>query len=300
MKRKPQWRRWLSVVLAIVMVCSILPVGAMAATLSAAGTTADTNGERIPLIAADVTDSTGTEQLQENLENSLNPDLIQDAEVLDPDAEVRVIIELDTENLVELKAESEEPDMSMQSFLGTDVAREQISTIETMRDTVFSEMAALGIDTEATATYTAVLSGFAATVPYGKMDEIRALEGVRSVTRSVKWTLDEPTTEAEVTRAVNAAADAYKNTSDYQGEGMVIGIIDTGLDYDHEAFANAPSLCRIQKGTLEANMTNPEISVAAVWMKNVRFTQVTGDDLYVSEKVPFAFDYADVDLDVKP
>ena len=27
MKRKPQWKRWLSVVLAIVMVCSILPVG---------------------------------------------------------------------------------------------------------------------------------------------------------------------------------------------------------------------------------------------------------------------------------
>ena len=60
MKRKPQWKRWLSVVLAIVMVCSILPVGAMAATLSAAGTTAATNGERIPLIATDVTESTGT------------------------------------------------------------------------------------------------------------------------------------------------------------------------------------------------------------------------------------------------
>lgn len=99
----------------------------------------------------------------------------------------------------------------------------------------------------------------------------------------------------------------FANRTDYQGEGVVIGIIDTGLDLDHEAFANAPANPRLDISAAQAMVCTPledgtyeAHSFASLWMANNRNILVTAEELYKSEKVPFAFDYADVDTDVSP
>ena len=55
-------------------------------------------------------------------------------------------------------------------------------------------------------------------------------------------TLGQALTAAEVA--------AYSNNTQYQGEGTLIGILDTGLDVNHEAFANAPAVQKLQKSGL--------------------------------------------------
>ncbi len=79
----------------------------------------------------------------------------------------------------------------------------------------------------------------------------------------------------------------------YDGTGMVVAVLDTGLDSNHTAFS-------------VDNFTSDKLGltyedVAAVVSKTQASEQFEGlgvDDVYINEKVPFGFDYADRDPDV--
>ena len=79
----------------------------------------------------------------------------------------------------------------------------------------------------------------------------------------------------------------------FDGSGMVVAVLDTGLDYAHSAFD--PS--RFESTNL--GLTYDE--VAALLDKTMASQQYEGlsvDDVFISNKVPFGFDYADYDPDV--
>lgn len=79
----------------------------------------------------------------------------------------------------------------------------------------------------------------------------------------------------------------------YDGSGIVVAVLDTGLDAGHSAFS-------------VNNFTSKKLGltyedVAALIDKTTASSLLPGigvDDVYISEKVPFGFDYADCDTDV--
>lgn len=82
--------------------------------------------------------------------------------------------------------------------------------------------------------------------------------------------------------------------SGYDGSGMVVAVLDTGLDSAHTAF-------------LPDNFTSTKLGltyedVAAVVDKTTANKLIGGgltvDDVFINNKVPFGFDYADCDPDV--
>ncbi|MBQ4600589.1 MAG: leucine-rich repeat protein [Oscillospiraceae bacterium] len=78
----------------------------------------------------------------------------------------------------------------------------------------------------------------------------------------------------------------------YDGTGMVVAVLDTGLDSNHSAF----SLDNFTSDRL--GLTYDE--VAALLGQTTASTLVDGlgvDDVYINTKVPFGFDYADSDPD---
>ena len=176
-------------------------------------------------------------------------------------------------------------------------------------------MESKGIPSSFTFSYTSVVSGFAAQVPYGKIHDIKNISGVEDVVLCQTYYTDSMGS-ATLGQALTAAeVAAYSNNTQYQGEGMLIGILDTGLDVNHEAFANAPAVQKLQKSSLskllyqisqgEDGKTNvTAYSYAALWYAQKHSSSslvlLTEDDLYKSGKVPFAFDYADADADVIP
>ncbi|MBO5362826.1 MAG: S8 family serine peptidase, partial [Clostridia bacterium] len=87
----------------------------------------------------------------------------------------------------------------------------------------------------------------------------------------------------------------------YEGEGMVVAILDTGLDYTHEAYQTAPkNLDKLGLPLSAVTEIFSEKGLRAEERTALSGGNLTAKDVYVSDKVPFAYDYADDDNDVYP
>lgn len=299
--------RVLAIVLTLAMMASVLPVNALA-TGSVKETPMD---ETVSLTSTDVSEQLTDEERLQIFEENMDTDKVSEADFPAADEEVRVIVELDVQSLLDVREDAQMENVSMNDFLSTDSAKAQLEKIQDLQADVLAEMKAAGISQEVTYTYSAVTGGFAAKVAYGDIAAIEEIDGVRKVSLCETYypdvvgeaSLGEALTEAEVA--------AYANDTEYQGEGMLVGIIDTGLDYSHEAFANAPEVQKLTRDSLESLVKYTETedgytfySYAALWYaqanSKTELVTLTADDLYKSAKVPFGFDYADYDPDIIP
>lgn len=83
-------------------------------------------------------------------------------------------------------------------------------------------------------------------------------------------------------------------TNQFTGKGMTIAVLDTGLDTAHPAFANAPADAKFAKDYVSGILQAADLNAEAL------MPDVTADDVYLSAKIPFAFDYAGKDAQVAP
>ncbi len=83
------------------------------------------------------------------------------------------------------------------------------------------------------------------------------------------------------------------SNSGYDGSGMVVAVLDTGLDSNHTAFS--PKNFTSEKlGLTYKDVASLVDDTAASELLD----GLTVDDVYINDKVPFGFDYADNDPDV--
>lgn len=80
------------------------------------------------------------------------------------------------------------------------------------------------------------------------------------------------------------------NDSGFTGKGMAVAVLDTGLDVNHEAFSTAPESPKYTREEMGALLAAGKLSAQRAVLRKV----------YVSEKIPFVYDYADGDTDVYP
>ncbi|MDR3317879.1 MAG: S8 family serine peptidase, partial [Clostridiales bacterium] len=143
--------------------------------------------------------------------------------------------------------------------------------------------------------YTSIINGFSADIRYGDLALLRAQPHVTNVIVSESYAA--PLAEA-VENDVHVADTGIYDSSDagYDGTGTVIAILDTGLDYTHSAFdpARITDPTKVAFGIEEVAARFPATEAS----KNA--AALTAADVYVNAKVPYAYDYADSDVDVYP
>ena len=208
--------------------------------------------------------ATGTSAYRpESLKDS-GPEVVQSEEEISPDEEVTAIIVLEKKI--------------------SPLARFQQKSIQNE----ISKNVLDGEKLEVLHSYTTVENGFAAVVPYGKLEEIRQLPGVAAAYAApvFKVAPDMPTTMTEL--------GGLENTSGYQGEGMVIAIVDSGLEISHPLFTQAPTTPALTQTDIENVLARKSLKAEE------KKPGITASQVYKTAKVPFAFDYADNDLDVAP
>ena len=152
--------------------------------------------------------------------------------------------------------------------------------------------------------YSVVITGFSVQIPYGKLSEIQRLEGVRAAFVAPTFSVPEDMTanSSSLDTDTYATSDSFGSAltwqnAGYTGAGMRIAILDTGLDTDHPSFAAAPV-------TNENSLTAEEVTAvlselnAANNYATAYGIELTTEDVYYSEKIPFGFNYALTSLDV--
>ena len=135
--------------------------------------------------------------------------------------------------------------------------------------------------------YHHVFEGFALKAP---RSALKAIKGVRGVAAAFAEGTREPIMYPEFlwggsAKITNPAGVTRADQAVQQGQGLVIEVIDTGLDTSHEAFAGSMDSTSLR--LTQADMTSLTASLGA-----------GKGGAWVSDKIPFVYDYADGDTDV--
>ena len=180
----------------------------------------------------------------------------------------------------------------------------QVAIMEAKQNSVVSKIERKALDGEEIEIryqYTWLLNGIATTVPYGSIDEIEAVDGVKDVLLEMVYEACDATVDPyTVADGVMIGRDDTW-ASGYTGEGIKIAIIDTGLDTDHQNFAALPD--ELVDGN-EGYATSSEVASvlsalnANYYMEVVNGTSLTIDDVYYNTKVAYGFNYVDANLTI--
>ncbi len=148
-------------------------------------------------------------------------------------------------------------------------------SIEAEHRKVQEAMTAMDIDVEIIHEYSVLTNGFSCDVPYGRIKDIEQIPEVETV--EIVPPYEEPTPEKKKeTRMVSSnqmTGNALSHSSGFTGKGMVIAVLDTGLNIDHEAF-------QVYDGMEIEEVLNKDC-----------ISKTDGRGAYVNKKVPFVYNY---------
>lgn len=221
-------------------------------------------------------------------------DLSNDENALKASGIVTVIVELEGEPLAD--AATGELDTFISSpaclQLEQDLLNEQASVraeIEAL--TGKTETASVNGASDLTYSYTTVLNGFSMKLPYGKLDEVRSLNGVKNVWVAEQYSLPEDLSADDDTISMNSSTgmvgSTEANAMGYDGTGTIVAILDTGFMKAHEAFSVMPTNTKYSKDDIASLLQSQSLA-----------SKVTdADSVYINEKAPYGYDYANGDAD---
>lgn len=214
------------------------------------------------------------------------PDSSQQVTAYAPDERVRIVIELEDAPLLDSHKVSQYA--SVTDFLDSSAAQSTEHKLERARKAVKSQLATKLDDVEVRYEYTTVFNGLSVEADYADLETIQDLPGVKDAYVSQVYQLIEPVYETKLADSVPAIGGDISQKTGYTGKGMVVAILDTGLDTSHEAFRNAVNAPKFTKQDIADKLASDSLRVGNV---NV-------NSIYQSDKIPFAYDYYDNDTNV--
>ncbi len=205
--------------------------------------------------------------------NALPSSTVRGITEIDEDQLVWVIVKVDERSLVD----ANQTGIQWRDFLASEQGRLFRFELEKSQDDILCKIRESGLDYRLGYSYYTLFNGFSLKIRYGDLGAIRNIKGVSDTVLSDWYAA--PTAEQSIMHARYFAESVRK----FMGKGMSVAVLDTGVNYEHTAFAKAPEYVAYTE------------------------SQILGliDELglrgsYVSPKIPYAFDYADGDSDVYP
>ena len=169
---------------------------------------------------------------------------------------------------------------------------------------------AIGEDLRVVWNLTLAANIISADVAYGDLDAIRGLAGVQEVILEARYAPCVLADEIPMDPAMSTSGEMIGTTatwaSGFTGAGSRIAIIDSGADPDHQAFDGEALLYSLEQQAKKAGvdaqtyMENLNLLTVAeiAAKKNQLHIQANADKLFVSDKIPFGFNYADSSFDI--
>ncbi len=215
------------------------------------------------------------------------PDTIRD------DQEISVIITVDEQVLLDAYALTDKT-LSFREFVQTDPEAIAIQArILEKKAAVLARLDAQNIAYTTGEDFAALMAGFEVILTARDYTAV-----CKSLGAGEKAVIGEEYRRMEtqlVSNTVNVYDTGIFNSANvpYDGTGMVVAVLDTGLDSNHTAFS-------VENFTSDKlGLTYEDVAaVVGRTQASEQFEGLSVDDVYINVKVPFGFDYADRDPDV--
>ena len=209
------------------------------------------------------------------------------------DEEISVIITVDTATLMDAYDRTDKT-MAFGDFVRCSEEADAVRTqIAARKDEILAALDEQGVAYTLGEEYAVLVSGFEILIQAG--DYAAACMTLKTGENAVVGEVYHAAETETVENVVNVYDTGIFNSADvvYDGTGMVVAVLDTGLDSNHSAFS-VDNFTSSHLGLTYAD-------VAAVLEQTMAYERSGGlgvDDVYINEKVPFGYDYADNDPDV--
>lgn len=186
--------------------------------------------------------------------------------------EVRIIVELQSKPGIVIATEKNT------SYDSLSVAEQQAISrrLDLEQQAVKSEINRRLVGMTFKNSFTVAMNGFSGTVRFDRIKMIESLPNVKKVYLSNEY--EKPEVEINMNTS-NALVSAYETWAlDYLGEGRVVAVLDTGIDYTHRDMVLAEDV--------EVALTEAEVNGLGLLGK------------YFTKKVPYGYNYFDLSNEV--
>ncbi|MGY3715162.1 cell wall-binding repeat-containing protein [Sutcliffiella cohnii] len=199
-------------------------------------------------------------------------ELQQDLHKYSLDEKVRVIVEVEGDPAITYATKQGKKYADLSESVKQDLQKKVLNAQEAVKTQLTSQK----LNVEFKESFTTAFNGFSGVVEYGKIAEIQKLKGVASVTIATEYTRPETEPNMKYSKELVEAQQAWDEYG-FDGEGMIVGIIDTGIDPNHKDFV----------------LTNEE--AAALSKAEVEaFVSENGlPGQFYNAKVPYGYNYMD-------
>ena len=253
-------------------------------------------------------------------------------EAADPDEWITVIVELDGATTLDKDEFVKAFKQSSKGFSADKTVATYREKLVHQHESVASKISKINSEAGFRYHYTNILNGFAATVQRKDVDAIKEISGVLNVYECQTYTYDKDWMEHESMEAADFAQLATSDSGSisqldlqeawdagYTGAGKVVAIFDSSLRHTHVLFnymdpeiaAAKPDNFKTKESLLESidankdtiNLFNSDWGSWFHGREETGFDEATqaaiaAGDFYHNDKVPFAVDYFDGDLEV--
>ena len=217
---------------------------------------------------------------------------------VDENETISVIVKLDTPTLMDAYNKTDKH-ITFAEYVHTEEAQKIKAEIQAEKERYLVALTRSSIPYQTGCDYANILAGFE--VLYTAKNFEKACkyltEGATAIVGEVYNVSETKLVENKIDvieeTGIFDSSDFMINGQKYSGSGMVVAVLDTGLDYTHPAFDPV----RLDKSNLSLSKDKVAAHIANT-VASTRVPGLTADDVYINEKVPFAFDYADNDSDV--
>ena len=152
---------------------------------------------------------------------------------------------------------------------------------ETEREEIIAEIKEnINSEIEIPETYDVLLNGFSLSAEYSDIDKIKEIPGVKSV--YVAQTFYTP--QLKYSKEQISITPQISDTLGYTGKSRLIAVIDNEFESSHDFFKISPE--------------NPKLSredVVSIVNGGKLYSKINSEEVYKSEKIPFAYDYGNGD-----
>ena len=215
-------------------------------------------------------------------------------ETVEQNQDISVIVTMNTETVVDAY-KAKDTTETLSDYVASGEAKRIATEATRAQSRLIDQLRNSGVNYTLGEKYDTILNGFEITVKARDFEKVNRLFATQA-TLIVGETYAPAKTEI-----VHNDVDVYdtgifdSSSSEYQGDGVVVAVLDTGLDYTHTAFDVNNFTTSKEAFTLQSVSQKVGQTTAAKTTAGL-----TGQDVYVSKKVPYAYDYADKDPDVLP